>query len=74
MKIGFLMSFTSYTANPATFARTTESLRFESLWILEHTLLPVNPTPFPRTSGPIPSVYPQMYDPFGATELAATVT
>lgn len=75
MKIGLLMPFTGYTANPAAFARTAEALGFESVWIPEHPILPVNPkTPFPGTNGPIPNVYSQMCDPFVALSMAAAVT
>src|SRR5271163_566752 len=75
MKIGLLMPFTGYTANPAAFARKAEQLGFESLWIPEHPILPVNPkTPFPSTKGPIPNVYSQMCDPFVALSMAAAVT
>jgi probable F420-dependent oxidoreductase len=75
MKIGLLMPFTGYTANPAAFARKAEQLGFESLWIPEHPILPVNPkTPFPGTNGPIPNVYSQMCDPFVALSMAAAVT
>jgi probable F420-dependent oxidoreductase len=75
MKIGLLMPFTSYTANPADFARKAEQLGFESVWIPEHPILPVNPkTPFPGTNGPIPNVYSQMCDPFVALAMAAAVT
>src|SRR6202050_5957652 len=75
MKIGLLMPFTSYTANPADFARKAEQLGFESLWIPEHPILPVNPkTPFPGTNGPIPNMYSQMCDPFVALAMAAAVT
>jgi len=69
------MPFTGYTANPAAFARTAEALGFESVWIPEHPILPVNPkTPFPGTNGPIPNVYSQMCDPFVALSMAAAVT
>jgi probable F420-dependent oxidoreductase len=75
MKIGLLMPFTGYTANPAAFARTAEGLGFESVWIPEHPILPVNPkTPFPGTNGPIPNVYSHMCDPFVALSMAAAVT
>jgi probable F420-dependent oxidoreductase len=75
MKIGLLMPFTGYTANPAAFASTAEGLGFESVWIPEHPILPVNPkTPFPGTNGPIPNVYSQMCDPFVALSMAAAVT
>jgi probable F420-dependent oxidoreductase len=75
MKIGLLMPFTGYTANPADFARKAEQLGFESVWIPEHPILPVNPkTPFPSTKGPIPNVYSQMCDPFVALSMAAAAT
>ncbi len=75
MKIGLLMPFTEYSVNPAPFARTAEALGFESVWIPEHPILPVNPkTPFPGTNGPIPNVYAQMCDPFVALSMAAAVT
>src|SRR5579872_4208433 len=75
MKVGLLMPFTGYTANPAPFARKAEQLGFESLWIPEHPILPVNPkTPFPGTNGPIPNMYSQMCDPFVALSMAAAVT
>lgn len=75
MKIGLLMPFTEYSANPASFARAAEALGFESVWIPEHPILPVNPkTPFPGTNGPIPGVYSHMCDPFVALSMAAAVT
>jgi len=75
MKIGLLMPFTGYTANPAAFARTAETLGFESVWIPEHPIFPANAkTPFPGTGGPIPNVYSQMCDPFVALSMAAAAT
>jgi probable F420-dependent oxidoreductase len=75
MKIGLLMPFTESTPNPADFARKAEALGFESIWIPEHPILPVNPaTKFPGTNGPIPEVYAHMCDPFVALSMAAAVT
>jgi hypothetical protein len=75
MKIGLLMPFTGYTANPAAFARTAETLGFESVWIPEHPIFPaIAKTPFPGTGGPIPNVYSQMCDPFVALSMAAAAT
>jgi probable F420-dependent oxidoreductase len=74
MKIGLLHTFTDYSARPAAFARKAEGLGFESLWVPEHPILPVNVgTAFPG-GGPIPPVYSQMCDPFVALSMAAAVT
>jgi len=74
MKIGLLMPFTEDTAHPADFCRAAEELGFESMWVPEHPILPVNPkTPFPQ-GGPIPPVYSHMGDQFVALSMAAAAT
>ncbi|HEY6394628.1 MAG TPA: LLM class F420-dependent oxidoreductase [Candidatus Binataceae bacterium] len=75
MKIGVLAFIASYTQSPASVARKCEELGFESLWLPEHPILPVNPkTPFPRGDGTIPEIYAQMIDPFVGLALAAGAT
>jgi probable F420-dependent oxidoreductase len=74
MNVGLLMPFTEETANPADFCRAAEALGFESMWVPEHPILPVNPkTPFPQ-GGPIPPVYSHMGDQFVALSMAAAAT
>src|SRR5262249_32780819 len=75
MKIGVLAFVASYTAHPVSVARKCEALGFESFWLPEHAIMPVNPkTPFPRGDGKIPEVYSHMIDPFVGLALAASAT
>jgi probable F420-dependent oxidoreductase len=74
MKIGLLNVFQESTARPGPFAQTVEQLGFESLWVPEHPILPVDPkTPFPA-GGPIPDVYSHMSDQFICLAMAAATT
>ena len=74
MKIGILFLFYEPTARPGPFAAEMERLGFESLWVPEHPVLPVNPkTPFPQ-GGPIPEPYAHMSDQFVCLSMAAANT
>jgi probable F420-dependent oxidoreductase len=74
MKIGALTIFHETTARPGPFAAKLERLGFESIWVPEHPILPVNPkTPFPQ-GGPIPDVYAHMSDQFVCLGMAAVNT
>jgi probable F420-dependent oxidoreductase len=74
MKIGLLNVFHESTARPGPFAHAVEQLGFESLWVPEHPILPVDPkTPFPA-GGPIPDVYAHMSDQFICLAMAAATT
>lgn len=76
MNIGLAMFATSYSVSVAHLAQTVEGLGFESLWMSEHPILPVNAaTPLPRSEdGVIPDVYAHIVDPFVALSIAATLT
>ena len=75
MKIGVLAFVNSFTANPIAVARKCEALGYESFWLPEHAIMPVNPkTPFPRGDGKIPLAYKHMIDPFVGLALAAGAT
>jgi probable F420-dependent oxidoreductase len=75
MKIGILAFVASYTADPVSVARKCEALGFESFWLPEHPVMPVNPkTPFPRGDGKIPKAYSHMIDPFVGLAMAAGAT
>jgi probable F420-dependent oxidoreductase len=74
MKIGAVMFFTSDSMQPAELAPELERRGFESLWVPEHTHVPVGgKTPFVN-GGPLPRPYYDIYDPFLALNTAAAVT
>ena len=66
MDIGFLMAPTAQSGDLAETARLIESLGYESLWIPEHPVIPVNmKTPFPFTpDNKLPDHYARWADPF----------
>lgn len=76
MKIGVFIFPTATSIDVATLAKHAEAAGFESLWIPEHPVLPVNPkTPFPGSpDGVIPAVYAELVDPFIGLATAASVT
>jgi probable F420-dependent oxidoreductase len=74
MKIGAVMFFTTDSMQPAELGRALEERGFESLWVPEHTHIPLSrKTPFPG-GGPLPRPYHDIYDPFLALNTAATAT
>jgi probable F420-dependent oxidoreductase len=74
MKIGMLLIFHETSVRPGPCAQEAERLGFESLWVPEHPILPVNPkTPFPQ-GGPIPDIYAHMSDQFVCLGMAAANT
>jgi probable F420-dependent oxidoreductase len=76
MDIGFLMAPTAQSGDLAEIARMVESLGYESLWVPEHPVIPVNmKTPFPFTPDyKLPDHYATWADPFVALSIAAAVT
>lgn len=78
MKIGILFTVNEFTVDPANLARKAEQLGFESLWLPDHAIMPVQTTtPLPETQpghGEIPAVYSHMCDPFVAMAMAAGAT
>lgn len=79
MHIGVLIAPTEYSIRIDELARETETRGFESLWVSEHTHIPVSRrTPahhrFPGSHGELPKVYSHMLDPFIALMCAAAVT
>ena len=74
MKIG-LFQFSTDTAMPiGDLAEAAEDRGFESLWIPEHTHIPVSrKTPYPG-GGPLPEEYKRTVDPFVALANAAART
>jgi len=75
MKIGVLAFVADHTADPARVARKCEALGFESIFIPEHPIIPVqHKTPYPLGDGKIPPIYSEMPDPFIALMAAAAAT
>ena len=76
MDIGISTFLTDYSVDVAVMARRAEELGFASLWLPEHSILPVNSgTPWPGSAdGKIPKVYADIVDPFVALGRASAVT
>ena len=76
MKIGISTSPTDYSIDVAVLAARAEEYGFESLWVPEHPVLPVNAqTPWPGAAdGVIPRYYADIVDPFVALARASAVT
>jgi probable F420-dependent oxidoreductase len=74
VKYGIAIFLTDYSADPGTVARLVEERGFESLFLPEHTHIPVSrETPFPR-GGELPRPYSHTLDPFVALAAAAEAT
>src|SRR5215471_3754435 len=74
MHIGVCIFATDYAIRIDELAREVEARGFESLFVPEHTHIPVSRrTPFP-SGGPLPKEYAHTLDPFVALMAAAAVT
>lgn len=74
MQYGIHSAFHAGSVDLAEFAARCEQLEFESLWLPEHTVIPVNPSVGPggAVGEPIPDSYLLMTDPLiGLTVVAA---
>ena len=76
MRVGIGFFVTGYTVDPLTFARAVEEAGFDSVWVPDHTVLPVNPsTPYRGSAdGIIPPLYGEMADPFVLLAYMGAVT
>jgi len=76
MKIGIMMFPTRHPVDVAVVAQQAEALGFDSLWVGEHPIMPVQSTsPFPGSpDGKIPESYSWFVDPFVALARASAVT
>jgi probable F420-dependent oxidoreductase len=74
MDVGLTMFATDFAIRPDDLARAAEARGFESLWLPEHTHIPVSrKSPWP--GGPnLPKEYWHTHDPFVALAMAAAVT
>lgn len=74
MKFGISTFATDYSMHPSELAREIEARGFESVWLPEHTHIPVKVTsPFPG-GGEIPKQYWHTHDLFVALSFAAAAT
>ncbi len=72
MKFGVSIFVTHFSAGPAEIAAEAERLGFESMFVSEHSHIPVD-TQFPLSDS-VPMAYRSMLDPFVALGAAAAVT
>src|SRR5689334_17939066 len=74
MRVGVFYFPTHYGIHPSELARELEARDFESLFVCEHTHIPVSRrTPFPG-GGELPRRYAHTNDPFVALSFAAAAT
>jgi probable F420-dependent oxidoreductase len=74
MRVGLTMFVTDTTIDIVTLAQKAEALGFESLFVPEHPIIPVEmATPFP-SGGPVPEWYKKTIDPFCGLAAAAAAT
>ena len=76
MKIGVSAFLTEHSGEPGAIAQTAEKLGFESFWVAEHLVIPVDYTTYyPRSpDGKVPEFYAHLADPFIALAAAAQAT
>ena len=73
MEFGVEIFLTDQTIQPAELAVALEDRGFHTLWLPEHTNVPISLKLLP-TAGPIPDAFKRMYDPFVALTHAAAAT
>lgn len=76
MEIGISSFLTDYSIDIAVLAKRAEELGFDSLWVPEHPIIPLETSsPWPGSpDGVIPKVYADVVDPFIALARASAVT
>lgn len=73
MRIGVMIFPTDQAMAPDELAREIEARGFASLYVPEHTHIPVDHAPYPA-GGELPEMYKRTLDPFVALTAAATAT
>jgi probable F420-dependent oxidoreductase len=74
MKIGITVMLTESTPDAATVARKCESIGFESMFLPEHSIIPVAFKSAYPNGGELPESYAHIVDPFIALATAASAT
>ena len=67
MKIGAVMFFTTESMQPAPLGRALEERGFDSLWVAEHSHIPVTRRFSPPGGGELTRQYYDVMDPFVTT-------
>jgi probable F420-dependent oxidoreductase len=73
MRFGLSIFLTDETIGPAEMGRLAEQRGFDSLWLPEHTHMPLDHSPYPR-GGDVPRQYLRTLDPFVALTAVAAAT
>src|SRR5580704_14896613 len=74
MKIGASIFFTEYSISPAELGVALEERGFDSLWVAEHSHIPVTRRFSPPGGGELTRQYYDVMDPFVTLSVAAAVT
>jgi probable F420-dependent oxidoreductase len=74
MEIGLAIFLTGDGIHPAVLAREAEQRGYESLFVTEHTHIPVHAGMVDRNGDPLPDKYRRLHDPFVALAFAAAAT
>ncbi len=76
MKIGVSVPLTEKSGEVGEIAREAENLGYESFWVPDHLVIPVDYTTYYRRSadGKVPEFYAHLVDPFVALSAAAEAT
>ena len=74
VQVGVFYMPTAYTADVVTLARRVEALGFESLWVPDHPIMPVERTSAFPGGGEMPASYAHLMDPLVALAAAAGAT
>src|SRR6202041_3976494 len=74
MEFGASIFFTDYSITPQALAVALEERGFESLWVAEHSHIPVPRRTPPPGGGELPKRYFDVMDPFVTLTAAAAVT
>src|SRR5438876_3644029 len=74
MEIGASIFFTEYSISPAELAVALEERGFDSLWVAEHSHIPLTRRFSPPGGGELTRQYYDVMDPFVTLSVAAAVT
>ena len=74
MEVGLAIFLTGDGIHPADLARAAEDAGYESLFVTEHTHIPVSAGMVARDGGPLADKYRRLYDPFVGLAFAAAAT